>query len=41
MTDRRKFVQGATALASASAIATLVPTIARAQAAEVAAWSVV
>jgi len=34
MTDRRKFVQGATALASASAIATLVPTIARAQAAK-------
>ena len=34
MTDRRKFVQGAAALATASAIATLVPTIARAQSAK-------
>ena len=34
MTDRRKFVQGAAALASASAIGAFVPTIARAQAAK-------
>jgi branched-chain amino acid transport system substrate-binding protein len=34
MTDRRKFVQGAAALASASAIATFVPTVARAQSAK-------
>ena len=34
MTDRRKFLQGAAALASASAIGTFVPGIARAQAAK-------
>ena len=34
MTDRRKFLQGAAALASASAIGTFVPTIVRAQAAK-------
>ncbi len=34
MTDRRKFIQGAAALATASAIGTFVPNIARAQAAK-------